>query len=546
MGYPQTSALRKPEVTDNTGPLPPGTRLDEFEIERVLCVSGFGAVYLAKDHTLDLEVALKEYLPSTLAVRGSSEQVELRDPAHGDAFERGRLAFISEARTLARCDHSSLLRVHRILEANGTVYRVMPCYAGESLLAVRQAMQEPPDEAALRALLDALLGALETLHNAGQTHGEVLPENILLLPDDRPVLMGFGAVRRAIVSDRTRSLMAALEPSRAAHGAESADEPQGPWTDLRALAAVAQFCISGVLVSPARSAQASLERVASQRYSKSLLDALDAMRAVQRDDALHTAAQFRELLKAPPANDSGRVEPVLNPAPPAPAAASGSPEPEPPQVNREVDLSQAVAVAMRQAKNLHAAAAPRAPRSVPAAQARFRPRPARVWSWGGAAVLALVFGAAGWKLSEQVAASTTAAKLAPAAGQSTVVAAAPADAPPSPSLEDLVARAPTSAGSPREAADEARTPAAGRDVATTAVVATAVAPSERVAESGRAAAETQAPTARPVVRAAGSPREECGARTNFALYRCMQMQCSQPRWTTHAQCARLRATDEVE
>ena len=47
-------------------------------------------------------------------------------------------------------------------------------------------------------------------------------------------------------------------------------------------------------------------------------------------------------------------------------------------------------------------------------------------------------------------------------------------------------------------------------------------------------------------RAPATPREVCGARTQFSLYRCMQAQCSQPRWASHAECERLRTTDSVD
>ena len=50
----------------------------------------------------------------------------------------------------------------------------------------------------------------------------------------------------------------------------------------------------------------------------------------------------------------------------------------------------------------------------------------------------------------------------------------------------------------------------------------------------------------PAFRAPAAPREVCGARTQFSLYRCMQAQCSQPRWASHAQCERLRTTDSVD
>ncbi|HEY0858343.1 MAG TPA: hypothetical protein VGE16_14865, partial [Albitalea sp.] len=43
-----------------------------------------------------------------------------------------------------------------------------------------------------------------------------------------------------------------------------------------------------------------------------------------------------------------------------------------------------------------------------------------------------------------------------------------------------------------------------------------------------------------------SPREACGDRTQFALYRCMQMQCDKAQWTQHPLCKRLRIRDEVD
>jgi hypothetical protein len=68
-----------------------------------------------------------------------------------------------------------------------------------------------------------------------------------------------------------------------------------------------------------------------------------------------------------------------------------------------------------------------------------------------------------------------------------------------------------------------------------------------------AAAQPPAPTPPPTrvaqqhaPRAPANPREACGARTQFSLYRCMQTQCSQRQWASHAQCERLRTTDSVD
>ena len=296
--------------------------LEGFELQGIIAESSAAIVYLATDEILKMPVAIKEYMPQRLSRRDAAARVVPLSPAQAAPFERGLRAFVDEARTLARCDHPSLLRVVRLLEANGTAYSVMPHYVGHPLTEVRRGTSAALDEATLRALLGHLLGALEVFHQIGGVHGAVTPDNILLLRDDRPLLLGPGAVSHEIGSDRIEALMAYLEPSTEYSGATD-EGPTGPGTDFHSLAKVARFCITGRLSGEAMSAPGSADNEplralvprlargsAQPHYSASFLDALDAAASPLPHRRPQSVAQFREWLAHGP---SGL---------PAPAAAA--------------------------------------------------------------------------------------------------------------------------------------------------------------------------------------------------------------------------------
>jgi len=244
--------------------LPAGTRFGEFEIIRVLGVGGFGIVYLAQDHSLERQVALKEYMPASLAARGAGAMITVRSGSFAETYAIGLRSFINEARLLARFDHPSLVKVYRFWEDNGTAYMVMPYLQGRTLRDARRAMGLPPDEAWIRSVLAPVLDALELLHREGVFHRDIAPDNILLPPEGSPILLDFGAARR-VISDRTQSLTAILKPSYAPieQYAEMTAMRQGPWTDIYALGAVLHYLLFGVPPSPAtaRAVQPDAEQI---------------------------------------------------------------------------------------------------------------------------------------------------------------------------------------------------------------------------------------------------------------------------------------------
>ncbi|MBL0149261.1 MAG: serine/threonine protein kinase [Ideonella sp.] len=295
-----------------------GLRLDEYEISGVIGEGGFGIVYLAWDHSLQRRLAIKEYMPASLARRTSGLPVEVRSPEDAESFQAGLRSFINEAKLLARFDHPALLKVHRFWQANGTAYMVMPYYEGPTLQQALAAVASRPDEAWLRALLVPLLDALEYLHAASCYHRDISPDNILLLDGGRPLLLDFGAARR-LIGDMSKSATVILKAGYAPieQYGEIPGMSQGPWTDIYALGAVLHFAITG------RKPMASVTRLlrddgvplatsAAGQYSDRLLHAVDRMLAVQPMQRPQSIAEVRALLDQPRA-----AQPPLWPAPAA-------------------------------------------------------------------------------------------------------------------------------------------------------------------------------------------------------------------------------------
>ncbi len=85
-----TGGLRK----DMRGVLPVGTALRGYELKSVLGRGGFGITYRARDTTLGRDVAVKEYLPTALAMREGRTTVVPHSADHAEQFAWGRERFL--------------------------------------------------------------------------------------------------------------------------------------------------------------------------------------------------------------------------------------------------------------------------------------------------------------------------------------------------------------------------------------------------------------------------------------------------------------------
>jgi serine/threonine protein kinase len=88
----------------NNHALPPGCELGGYRIEKQLSVGGFSIVYLAHD-AAGPPVAIKEYMPNALSLRGEGEIVPNIPPEHQGDFNHGLKLFFEEGRALTGLDH---------------------------------------------------------------------------------------------------------------------------------------------------------------------------------------------------------------------------------------------------------------------------------------------------------------------------------------------------------------------------------------------------------------------------------------------------------
>ncbi|WP_338845812.1 serine/threonine-protein kinase [Massilia sp. W12] len=299
------STVQVPRDSGTENCLPIGTRLADFEITGILGEGGFGIVYLAFDHSLQRTVAIKEYMPGTLASRVADGGVAVRAERHKATFEAGLKSFINEARLLAQFDHPSLVKVYRFWEQNRTAYMAMRYYDGKTLKEIVNTRPEMVTEAWLKFIFKQILEALDTLYKAKILHRDVSPDNIIVQKNGDAVLLDFGSARQ-IIGDMTQGLTVILKPGYAPveQYADDATLRQGPWTDIYALAAVMYFAINKTPppTSVARVVKDSLiplQQGQHAGFSEKFLQAVDIGLAIQPEDRPQSMDEFRRLLGIP-------------------------------------------------------------------------------------------------------------------------------------------------------------------------------------------------------------------------------------------------------
>jgi serine/threonine-protein kinase len=171
----QAMASGEPLADDENRIFATGELLDGiYEIIKLLGRGGMGQVFEAHDHLLNRRVAIKAAWPNPLTP-------PLRN----------------EARALAAFQHPSLVSVHTLGEHRGIDYLVMERVYGVSLTqhaVTRWGSDEPFSASEVVQILLPAAEGLSVVHRAGLVHRDIKPDNIMLTPVHRVVLMDFGLV----------------------------------------------------------------------------------------------------------------------------------------------------------------------------------------------------------------------------------------------------------------------------------------------------------------------------------------------------------------
>ena len=229
-------------------PLPPDSAIGGYRVVRRLSSGGFGVVYLA----LDMEgqqVAVKEYLPSSLATRAPGELLPVVAPEKLSLYRLGLKSFFEEGRSLAQISHPSVVSVLNFFRENETVYMVMNFLDGATLqdfiITARELKKQKVfRESTIRSLFDEVLRGLRIVHQHKMLHLDIKPANIFITDDNRAVMIDFGAARE-VLSKEGNFIRPMYTPGFAAPEMYRRDATMGPWTDIYAIGACLYASMQG-------------------------------------------------------------------------------------------------------------------------------------------------------------------------------------------------------------------------------------------------------------------------------------------------------------
>jgi serine/threonine protein kinase len=258
--------------------LPPGYQLMNYRIDKQLSAGGFSIVYLAHDEN-NVPVAIKEYLPSMLALRQEGSTVHATSAENLVSFRFGMKCFFEEGRALAKVSHPNVVRVLNFFRANETVYMVMQYERGKTLQEYIATHRGEVKESFIRRVFVEMLNGLREVHTHKMLHLDIKPANLYLRQDGTPVLIDFGAARQTLSADGPK-LTPMFTPGFAPPEQYNNREQLGPWSDIYSVGATMYACLAAAAPQAADNRLTNDKYVPARKqwqgqYSEQLLETVD-------------------------------------------------------------------------------------------------------------------------------------------------------------------------------------------------------------------------------------------------------------------------------
>ena len=203
---------------------------------------GFGITYRAYDTKRNIYRCIKE-----LFVSGSSSRMNdysvLSLPIMGFSFGDLVIRFIEEAQNLSKFTHPNIVNVRGVFQENGTAYMVLEYLEGITVASYLKKQGKMPVPMAIEISMQ-ILKALSIVHGEQMLHRDIKPDNIILTPDSRAVLIDFGS-SRLFDYENNENHTAILSPGYAPLEQYSENSPKHPSTDIYAIGATLYHMLTG-------------------------------------------------------------------------------------------------------------------------------------------------------------------------------------------------------------------------------------------------------------------------------------------------------------
>ena len=314
--------------------LKPGTILEgKYLVGEMLGQGGFGITYIGFDLLLEQKVAIKEYYPMSTGMvsrEGHSTVVWSSAMMGKTGTQRGFDSFLKEARKMAKLGGiPGVVGVKSVFIQNETAYIVMDFIEGETLLKKLQ-KNGPMDFDSCVKLMTPIMQALAEVHEHGIIHRDISPDNIMVRPDGKLILLDLGAAKDLDIQGNDGSVQSSQMVAK--HGFSPIEQYSksgkvGPWTDIYAMAATIYYCCTGILPPPATDRTIDDTLACQPRLTHAQFDILAdcmRMRPQDRPQSMDTLLQMltHPRWEAKPFDKVPETEPIeqeaREPAPPKP------------------------------------------------------------------------------------------------------------------------------------------------------------------------------------------------------------------------------------